>query len=407
MKEENSSLKDFSLIVISVLVSTAVFVVFLKIANLLVLLAIILAAVAAIYLFNKVGGVKASIAGAFDRRRPFAFASVLVIIVFLPVILRSSPYWIFILTLAILWIIVALGINIQFGSAGIINLGAAAFYGVGAYTAGMLSTKLGVPPLLNLVLGAVMSMIIGSLLFIPVLKTSSYYLALVSIAFVMAFHTLLNNAEWIGGAQGIVNIPLMTIAGYSFLQEINILGLKLPSQANFYYLALVLGGILVLGATRLWNSWVGLTWNSFNEDTGDELSAQCMGVEVKKWSMIAFTVGNFYIGLAGAFYAHMASYIAPPDITFYLSLLFLSAVILGGVDSILGVSVAAVLLVIMPEKLRALQQYWTIIFGIILVLMLILRREGLIPARIRTYGLRAPEARGGTSERLSQSERAP
>jgi branched-chain amino acid transport system permease protein len=397
MKEENTYLRDFSLILLCVLVSTAVFVAFLQITNLFVLLAIILAAVAAIYLFNRADSFKASVTGAFERQRRFAFACILVLIVVLPVILRSSPYWIFILTLAILWIIVALGINIQFGSAGIINLGAAAFYGVGAYTAGMLSTKLGVPPLLNLLLGAIMTMIIGSVLFIPVLKTSSYYLALVTIAFVMAFHALLNNAEWIGGAQGIVGIPLMSIGDYSFLQEINILGLKLPAQANFYYLALVLGGLLVLAASRLWNSWVGLTWNSFNEDTGDELSAQCMGVEVKKWSMIAFTVGNFYIGLAGAFYAHMTSYIAPPDITFYLSLLFLSAVILGGVDSILGVSVAAVLLVIMPEKLRALQQYWTIIFGIILVLMLILRREGLIPARVRTYGLRTRQALGDTS----------
>lgn len=405
MKEENPSIKDFSLILLCVLVSTAVFVAFLQIANLFILLAIILAIVAAIYLFNRSDGFRAPIIRAFDRQRTFAFASILVIIVFLPVILRSSPYWIFILTVAILWIIVALGINIQFGSAGIINLGAAAFYGVGAYTAGMLSTKLGMPPLLNLLLGAMMTMIVGSLLFIPVLKTSSYYLALVTIAFVMAFHTLLNNAEWLGGAQGIVGIPLMSIGGYSFLREINILGFKLPSQANFYYLALVLGGLLVLVASRLWNSWVGLTWNSFNEDTGDELSAECMGVEVKKWSMIAFTVGNFYIGLAGAFYAHMTSYIAPPDITFYLSLLFVSAVILGGVDSILGVSVAAVLLVIMPEKLRALQQYWTIIFGIILVLMLILRREGLIPARVRTYGLRLPQAMGGTSKGLGQSEK--
>ena len=124
-----------------------------------------------------------------------------------------------------------------------------------------------------------------------------------------------------------------------------------------------------------------------------------MGVAVNKWSMIAFTIGNFYIGLAGAFYAHMAGYIAPPDITFYQSLLFISAVILGGVDSILGVSVAAVLLVIMPEKLRALQQYWIILFGIILVLMLILRRKGLIPARVRTYGLKISRALGGPPAR--------
>ena len=399
MKEFKLSLKDFSLISLCILASCAVFVAFLHITNLFALLVIILAVVGAIYLLSRVERIKSPVIGAFDRQRKFTFASIVAIILLLPVILRSFPYWIFILTLAILWIIVALGINIQFGSAGIINLGAAAFYGVGAYTAGMLATKLGMPPLLNLFLGAVMAMVVGSILFIPVLKTKSYYLALVTIAFVMAFHTLLNNAEWLGGAQGIVGIPLMSIGGYSFLREINIGGFKLPSQANFYYLALVLGGLMILGASRLWNSWVGLTWNSFNEDTGDELSAKCMGVAVNKWSMIAFTIGNFYIGLAGAFYVHMTSYIAPPDITFYQSLLFLSAVILGGVDSIIGVSVAAVLLVIMPEKLRALQEYWVILFGIILVLMLILRRKGLIPARVRSYGLKISRAISGPLER--------
>jgi len=397
--KELKILKDLSLILLFLVAWCAVFIVFLWITNLLILLVFILPVVSALYLFNRTEWVKSLVIGAFDRQRKFASAGIVAIILLLPVILRSSPYWIFILTLAILWIIVALGINIQFGSAGIINLGAAAFYGVGAYTAGMLATKLGIPTLLNLFLGAVMAMIVGTILFIPVLKTKSYYLALVTIAFVMAFHTLLNNAEWLGGAQGIVGIPLMSIGGYSFLREINIAGLKLPSQANFYYLALVLGGLMILVASRLWNSWIGLTWNSFNEDTGDELSAKCMGVAVNKWSMIAFTIGNFYIGLAGAFYAHMTSYIAPPDITFYQSLLFLSAVILGGVDSIVGVSVAAVLLVIMPEKLRALQEYWLILFGIILVLMLILRRKGLIPTRVRNYGLKISRAIGMPSGR--------
>jgi branched-chain amino acid transport system permease protein len=407
MKELQLAFKDFSLVWLCLLVSCLIFVAFLQTTNVSVLLLITFAVVAFIYVFNRVEQIKFPIIRAFERRRAFALASILVAIVILPFILRSSPYWIFILTLAILWVIIAQGINIQFGSAGIINLGSAAFYGVGAYTAGMLATKLGVPPLLNLVFGAVMAMIVGSVLFIPVLKTRSYYLALVTIAFVMAFHTLINNAEWLGGAQGIVGIPLMSIGRYSFLQEINVLGFKLPSQANFYYLALVLEGLMALAAYRLWHSWVGLTWNSFNEDTGDALSAQCMGVAINKWSMIAFTIGNFYIGLAGAFYAHMTSYIAPPDITFYQSLLFLSAVILGGVDSILGVSVAAVLLVIMPEKLRALQQYWVIIFGIILVVMLILRREGLIPAKVRTYGLRVTHPTGDPSKRENRLENEP
>ena len=382
---KNHPLKDWLLIVCCQAVSWALFIAVLLITNLFLVFALILVAGAVIYGISRWEAVKSSIVRAFQRRGRFAFVTMFIIILGLPFILRGSPYWILILTLAILWIIVALGINIQFGSAGIINLGAAAFYGVGAYTAGMFATKLGSPPLFNLILGAVMSMVVGSLLFIPLLKARGHYLALVTIAFVMAFHNLLNNAEWLGGAQGIVGIPPMSVAGYSFIREIEVSGLKLPSQANFYYLALLLGGLLAAASWRLWNSWVGLTWNSINEGTGDELSAKCMGVATGKWSMIAFTIGNFYIGLAGAFYSHMTTYVSPPDITFYQSLLFLSAVILGGIDSIPGVCLAAAFLVILPEKLRAFQQYWVMFFGIALVLMLILRRKGLIPAMIRMY----------------------
>ena len=382
---KNHPLKDWFLILCCLAISWALFIAVLLITNLILVFALILLGGAAIYGISRWEGVKTSIVQAFRRRSRFAFISMLIIVLALPFILRGSPYWILILTLAILWIIVALGINIQFGSAGIINLGAAAFYGVGAYTAGMFAIKLGSPPLFNLLLGAVMSMVVGSLLFIPLLKARGHYLALVTIAFVMAFHNLLNNAEWLGGAQGIVGIPPMSVAGYSFIREIKVWGLKLPSQANFYYLALLLGGLLGAASWRLWNSWVGLTWNSINEGTGDELSAKCMGVATGKWAMIAFTIGNFYIGLAGAFYSHMTTYISPPDITFYQSLPFLSAVILGGIDSIPGVCLAAVLLVILPEKLRAFQQYWVMFFGIILVLVLILRRKGLIPAMIRMY----------------------
>ncbi len=378
-------LKDLLLIVCCLAACWGFFIAVMLITNLYLVFSLIFLAGAVIYAISRWEEGKAAIFQAFRQRSRFALICMFIVILGLPFLLKSSPYWILILTLAILWIIVALGINIQFGSAGIINLGSAAFYGIGAYTAGMLATRLGSPPLLNLFLGAVMSMIVGSILFIPLLKTRSHYLALVTIAFVMAFHNLLNNAEWLGGAQGIVGIPPMSVAGYSFTREIVIGSLKLPAQANFYYLALILGGLLGVASWRLWNSWVGLTWNSINEGTGDELSAKCMGVATGKWSMIAFTIGNFYIGLAGAFYSHMTTYVSPPDITFYQSLLFLSAVILGGIDSIPGVCLAAVLLVILPEKLRAFQQYWVMFFGLILVLMLILRRKGLIPAMIRIY----------------------
>ena len=149
MKDSGASFKDLGIILFCVLGSLVVFVAFLKIENLIALLAIILAAAAVIYLVARVNGIRTPVVGAFQRQRKFVFVIVLAIILLLPFILRSSPYWIYILTIAILWIIVCLGINIQFGSAGIINLGAAAFYGVGAYTAGMLATKLGSPPLLR------------------------------------------------------------------------------------------------------------------------------------------------------------------------------------------------------------------------------------------------------------------
>lgn len=386
MKDMLQPLKELALALSPLLLSYVAFLAILKVTNLIVLLTLVFVVTVSLYLYNKFEWINTPIKASLRRKKRFSILTGIILILLLPFALYDSPYWIFILTLAWLWIIVALGINIQFGSAGIINLGAAAFWGAGAYTAGIMATRYGGPAWLNLLLGGVTAVLIGALLFIPILKTRSYYLALVTIAFVMAFETMANNTEWLGGSQGIVGIPILSIGGYSFLKKISIGGFTLPHQANFYYLATILGGLLFLAAYRLWNSWVGLTFNSFNEETGDETCAKCMGINLKKWKLIAFSIGNFYIGLAGSFYAHMNSYIAPPDITFYQSLLFLSAVILGGVDNIYGVSIAALLLVILPEKVRFLQQYWIIMFMLIVVGMLILRPAGLIPVSIRKYG---------------------
>jgi len=109
-----------------------------------------------------------------------------------------------------------------------------------------------------------------------------------------------------------------------------------------------------------------------------------MGINRAKWVLISFSIGNFFIGIAGAFFAHMNSYVAPQDVTFYKSLLYLSAVILGGMDNIKGVTIGAILLVILPEKFKVLQ----IIFMSAIVLMIILRPQGLLAAKIRNYGIK-------------------
>jgi branched-chain amino acid transport system permease protein len=329
-----------------------------------------------------VPGLRAALGRAFTRHRVAALAGAAAGAALLPVFLRGSPYWTFVATMALVYVTIGQGLNLQIGTAGVINLAGAAFAGLGGYTVGLLTTAVGWPPWLALLAGPWVATALGALLFVPILKTRGHYLALVTIAFVFIFNTLVNNLEFTGGPQGIKNIPTLQIIGHAFTTPPRVLGLALPAHANFYALALVMAGLATWIARRLHDSWLGLALNTLRDD---EIAARCCGISVTREKLVAFSIGNFLIGLGGSFYAVMVGFVSPPDFDFGYSLVMLSVIIIGGVDSVAGVVLGACLLLPLPERFRFLHEYRLLLYGVVIVLMLLYRPQGLWPAAVRRY----------------------
>jgi ABC-type branched-subunit amino acid transport system permease subunit len=347
-----------------------------------ILIAEVLILVAALFFLKRRPHLAGWVQGLFAANRRAAWIGGAILALIMPFFLTSSPYWLFIIITAGLFLVACLGLNLQLGSGGMVNLASAAFYGVGAYSAGLLALSLGWPAWLTLPAGALMAALFSGLLFVPVLKTKGHYLALVTIAFQFMVTILLDNMEWTGGPQGLKNIPLFSIAGYSFNNPIDLGFIVLPRYANFYYLLFLIVVGVGVASQRIYNSWVGVTLSTIRDD---EIAAQTFGVQVDRWKLVIFSLGNCFIGLAGAFYSHLVGFISPPNFTFEKSLVMVSIVILGGMDNVFGVALGSLLLIILPEKLRVVQDYRFLIYGLVLIIMLIFRPRGLIPFSSRDF----------------------
>jgi branched-chain amino acid transport system permease protein len=216
----------------------------------------------------------------------------------------------------------------------------------------------------------------------PTLKTRTYYLALITIAFGLVVYLLMLNLRFLDGPDGVRDIPPPAIAGWSLASSVALLGSRYPMQLNYYYLVAAFMGLALAAAHALHHSRTGLVWNALRED---EIASQSVGIDVSAGKLLAFAAGAFYAGAAGALYAHYVGYISAQNFTLTQSLALLSMVILGGLDNIGGVALAAVLLSVLPEKFRPLANYRVIAYGVIIIAMLIFRPAGLIPQKIRDY----------------------
>jgi ABC-type branched-subunit amino acid transport system permease subunit len=338
--------------------------------------------VGAVILLRRVPRIQKQVNEAFSENRKAVIICAAVLLLIIPIVLKSSPYWLFILITAGLYVIASLGLNLQLGSAGMMNLAAAAFMAFGAYAAGLLALDLGVPPILTVIAGSLITGLFSVLLFIPVLKTKGHYLALVTIAFQFMVVILLDNLEFTGGPQGLKNIPPFNLFGYSFGTTINLGFTSFHFYMNYYYLVLILVVLLAIAAQRIYQSWIGVTLSTIRDD---EVAAKTSGVQINRWRLLIFVVGNCFIGLSGALYSHMVGFISPPNFTFEKSLVLVSIVILGGMDNIFGIIVGSLLLVVLPEKLRVISEYRFLIYGLVLVVMLIFQPKGIIPFKVRDY----------------------
>ena len=344
----------------------------------------LLAVMAAIFaLLQLRPGLEERIVAAFRSQRRLALGLGVMIVLAYPFFMQGSSYALHLLVIALLYSVLALALNFQLGSANIPNFATGASYGIGAYTSALLALNFGVSFWLTLPIAAVVATIFGFLLGFPSMRTRESYLALVTIAFGIVVHQLLNNFSWTGGPNGLVGIPAPTIFGHSFAQPIEVFGFRLPSQANFYYLSAALVALSILSAKRLHESRVGLAWNALR---ADPLAARCQGIDVVWYKMLAFGVDAFLAAFAGTIYAFYVSYISPDNFTFLVSVTIMTMVIVGGMDNTLGVILGAFLLTLLPEKLRIFADYRLLFVGVIVILFLILRPQGLFPQRPRHYG---------------------
>ncbi len=282
----------------------------------------------------------------------------------------------------IIYVIACLGLNVQFGYTGVLNFAGAAFFGIGCYTAAVLTMHTPIPHVLILVIGGMMAAVIGSILILPVLRTRSHYSAVVTIAFALLFKIFLEVNDTLGGPQGL-RVQGMNLLGWEFNNNIEIgENLEISFYVNYILIGLLLLAVTFAFVKRLERSWVGLNLDAVRLD---ETAAACFGLNISRWKITAFTIGNFLAGMAGALYAMMIGFIAPTNFTFGDSLILVSIVLLGGIGNPWGLVVATTILIVLPEKLQAIQEYRFLLFAAMVILILLFRPEGLLPRPLRTY----------------------
>jgi branched-chain amino acid transport system permease protein len=286
----------------------------------------------------------------------------------------------------------AMGLNIVVGLAGLLDLGYIAFLGAGAYVGATMSTSAFAtigwkPPFFVVVLlGACVSGTLGLIIGTPTLRVSGDYLAIVTLGFGEIFRLSMfnldgnNGPNLTHGPNGIPAIPDLTLGSFNFGDTHHLLGIPLARFSNYYFLLLVLIAFIILVFSRLNNSRIGRGWVAIRED---EKAAEAMGVNVFGLKILAFAVGAFLAGMAGTIKAHQDVSVTPDQYIFLESAFLLAAIVLGGMGTVLGVLIGAVILKLLPEKLRFFADYRLLLFGLLLVLMMRFRPEGLVASKRR------------------------
>ena len=301
--------------------------------------------------------------------------------------------WASVLFLVVVYMIVAVGLNVVIGLAGLLDLGYVGFYALGAYSVALfgstsspvveaiqnkfgLSEEWAVPFAICVPIAIAMALIAGVILGAPTLRLRGDYLAIVTMGFGEIIRICARNLDNVtNGAAGITNVPVPPgpkVDGREFF--------NVSEPERWYWLALVVLIILIWMAKRLENSRVGRAWLAIRED---EDAAAIMGVAAFKYKLWAFAIGATLGGMAGLLFGSKQQYVEPNGFMLNLSFLFVAMVVIGGSGNILGVLIGAFLLTYLPERFREFQEWRPFAFGVALVAVMILRPQGLVPSRRR------------------------
>jgi len=279
----------------------------------------------------------------------------------------------------LLYICLGLGLNVVVGLAGMLDLGYIAFYGVGAYTYAILNTTYGLGFWVCLPLSGFFACIAGCIVGYPTLRMRGDYLAIVTLGFGEIIRIILNNwMELTNGPNGILGVKPIGIFLPVFENGFTFEHFWMKKLQLFYYFALGLAIVAALCVHRLNFSRVGRAWESIRED---ETAAELMGVNTFIYKLLAYAMGAIFAGLAGAFFAARMRFVSPESFTFLESAMVLCMVVLGGMGSIPGIILGVAALIALPEIFREFESYRMLIFGATMVIMMLFRPAGLIPAK--------------------------
>lgn len=321
------------------------------------------------------GGTSNTAAGWMENKVLFVLAQLGALSVFLVLPWVVSTYKTNVLISFLIYVVLGLGLNIIVGVAGLLFLGHAAFYAIGAYSYALLNQYYGLGFWIALPLGGIIAALAGVALAFPVLRLRGDYLAIVTLGFGEIVRLLLENWSSItGGPSGISNIPRPGLMD----MQLSVAG----ANVYIYYIVLALAIITIVAVSRLKDSRIGRALQALRED---EIACQAMGIDKHRTKLVAFSLGAFWAGLMGVVFAGKTTFVNPASFTFMESAIILAIVVLGGMGSIVGVILGALILILMPEYLRGLSQYRMLAFGAILVCMMIFRPQGLIANIRRTY----------------------
>jgi branched-chain amino acid transport system permease protein len=334
-------------------------------------------------------------------------------------------FWVRLMAMALLYVMLALGLNIVVGFAGLLDLGYVAFYAVGAYAYALLSSPhltdnfewiqtmfpdgLHTPIWMIIPICAAIAAIFGILLGAPVLRLRGDYLAIVTLGFGEIVRIFLNNLNaplnFTNGPQGIGTIDPVTIFGTSLSQPLEVLGFEFQPVMLYYYLFLLLAIVIIIVSVRLEDSRIGRAWMAIRED---EIAAKAMGVNTRNIKLLAFAMGASFGGVSGAMFAAFQGFISPESFILMESVVIVAMVVLGGMGHIPGVILGAILLYAIPEALRvwakptqeflfgheyvAPEALRMLLFGSAMVLIMLYRPHGLWP--VPKHGVR-PAGAGG------------
>ena len=340
-------------------------------------------------------------------------ALVIIALALLPFVAAlAGQAWVRILNFAMIYTMLALGLNIVVGFAGLLDLGYIAFYAVGAYTYALLaSPQFGIhlPFWAILPIGAAIACLFGVLLGAPTLKLRGDYLAIVTLGFGEIIRIFLNNLNQpinvTNGPQGINLIDPFRIDGLSFAGTSTFLGVAFSGPQKYYYMLLLLTAGVIVVNLRLQNSRLGRAWEAIRED---EVAARAMGINTRNVKLLAFAMGASFGGIAGAVFSATQQFISPESFGLFESIIVLAMVVLGGMGNIPGVVLGAVVLTLLPEVLRDTMEplqmglfgrvlvdaetMRLLVFGVALVAIMLLRPAGLWPSAVRKRELAAKRA---------------